>query len=120
MPGLPPKGQPLNLSQMNVQEPLKEWLKPSWKQLWSGYWDPEHVAIWFDETAPGYDYDKVFDTPYSGDAWGVPGRRGIFPAQTSLHMVSRNYTIVRVEYLDEVDPRWVKAIRHCPSRSDFR
>ncbi|RNM11731.1 hypothetical protein [Nocardioides pocheonensis] len=78
------------------------------------------MAIWFDENASGYDYDKAFDTPYSADAWGVPGKRGIFPAQTSLHMVSKNYTIVRVEYLDELDPRWVKAIRRCPSPSDFR
>lgn len=110
----------MDLSKANVQEPLREWLQPSWKQLWSGYWHAEHVAIWFDEKAPGYDYDKVIDTPYSADAWGVPGKRGIFPAQSSLHMVSGNYTVVRAEFLDQLDPGWVKVIRRCPLPSDFR
>lgn len=110
----------MELSKMNVQEPLREWLKPKSKELWSKYSHPQYVAIWFDESAPGYDFDKVFDTPYSAAAWGVPGKCGIFPAQTSLHLVPGNYTVVLAACLDELDPRWVKVVRRCPAPSDFQ
>lgn len=109
----------MRLSKMNVELPLQDWLRPKDKKMWSEWAHPDYVAIKFDSRAPGYDYDKIFDGDYSADAWGVPEKRGIVPRGESLHGLSGDYVVINVAYVDEIDTRWVKTVRRCPSSSDF-
>ena len=102
--------------QIDIEEPLQEWLRPKSKQMWSEWSHPQYVAIQIDEDAPGYDYDILFDGEYSVQAWGKPG---IVPTGDRLHLANNNYVVIPSRHLDEIDPRWVLRVRRCPAPSDY-
>ncbi|WP_028645078.1 hypothetical protein [Nocardioides sp. URHA0020] len=100
-----------------IEEPLKEWLRPKAKAMWSAWSHPDYVAIRVDENAPGYDYDILFDNgEYSTQAWGKPG---IVSKGDRLHVIQDNYVVIHSRHLTEIDPTWLKKVRRCPAPADY-
>ncbi len=115
---LPDRDRKLSaLVEINIEEPLKVWLRPKAKEMWSEWSHPDYVAIRVNENTPGYDYDILFDNgEYSKQAWGKPG---IVPKGDRLHVIQDNYVVIPSRHLSEIDPRWLKKARRCPAPSDY-
>jgi hypothetical protein len=100
---------------LQVDEPLKEWLRPCNRQFVSQYPHPNYVAVRFRRQGQGWDWDRIYDSPYSQRAWGC---EGAIPRGTA-HLLFGSWFAIQTEHLANLDPRWVQRIRRMPIESDY-
>jgi hypothetical protein len=81
---------------LKIMGPLKDWLRPCWRDVWAKYPAEEYVAIVFKS---GDCFDRIFDSGISIPAHGIPG---IIPAGESMHMLFPGYSVIPMKYLPEV------------------